>query len=83
MEVREDLLFYSFVTVTVPANRLIGATTDRMPAALQQADWPCWLGEEEASVEELKALLMPFEGDWTMQPQEQPRKPRPGGPLLI
>jgi putative SOS response-associated peptidase YedK len=83
MELRDGLSFYSFVMVTVCPNQLIGTITDRMPAVLQQSDWPAWLGEEEASVEELKALLKPFEGDWTMQPQETPGKPRPARPSLI
>jgi len=73
---REDGPFYSFVMVTVDANRLIGTITDRMPAILQNDDWPKWLGEDPASSEELKALLRPFEGDWTMRPQEKPLKPQ-------
>jgi putative SOS response-associated peptidase YedK len=54
-----------------------------MPAVLQQNDWPTWLGEEEAPVDELKALLRPFEGEWAMQPQEKLRKPRQGDSRLI
>jgi putative SOS response-associated peptidase YedK len=57
---------YSFVMVTAPANKLIGTVTDRMPAVLQPGDWAPWLGEEQASAEELKALLLPYEGDWDM-----------------
>jgi putative SOS response-associated peptidase YedK len=77
METRDSRPRYSFVMATVPPNQLIGAITDRMPAVLEETDWPAWLGEEEASVGELKALLRAFEGDWTMQPQEKPRKSRP------
>ncbi len=47
-----------------------------MPAILQYDDWPKWMGEDPASSEELKALLRPFEGDWTMRPQEKPPKPQ-------
>jgi putative SOS response-associated peptidase YedK len=76
VETREDDPFHSFVMVTVGANRLIGTITDCMPAILQHDDWPKWLGEDPASSEELKALLRPFEGDWTMRPQEKPPKPQ-------
>ena len=63
----------SFAMVTVEANRLIGTITDRMPAIVQPDQWAKWLGEEPAGGEELKAMLTPFEGDWTMRPE----KPRP------
>jgi len=76
VETRQDSPFYSFVMVTVNANRLIGTITDRMPVILKHEDWRKWLGEDPASSEELKALLRPFEGDRTMRPQEKPPKPR-------
>ncbi|HEX3486782.1 MAG TPA: SOS response-associated peptidase [Micropepsaceae bacterium] len=63
----------SFAMLTVPPNRLIGTITDRMPAIVRPEHWAKWLGEEPASVSELKALLAPFEGDWTMQPEKPPR----------
>ncbi len=66
----------SFAMLTVPANALIGTITDRMPAIVAAEDWAKWLGEEPASTVELKALLKPFEGDWTMRP-EKPAKPSP------
>jgi putative SOS response-associated peptidase YedK len=50
-----------------------------MPAIIRPNDWAKWLGETPASVDELKALLVPFEGDWTMRPQGKtapPPKPR-------
>jgi putative SOS response-associated peptidase YedK len=68
----------SFAMLTVPPNGLIGTITDRMPAIVQPGDWAKWLGEESASVAALKALLAPFEGDWTMRPEKPPR-PRDGG----
>jgi putative SOS response-associated peptidase YedK len=64
-----------FAMVTVPPNRLIATITDRMPAVIPYEAWGTWLGEEKASVDELKALLVPFEGNWAMQ-EERPRKPR-------
>lgn len=63
----------TFAMLTVPANRLIGTITDRMPAIVQPDDWGKWLGEEPASVAELKAMLAPFEGAWTMRPEKPPR----------
>ena len=70
----------TFAMVTVPANALIGTITDRMPAVIPYGQWGTWLGETHASADELKALLVPFEGDWTMQ-AEKPVKPmKPGDP---
>jgi putative SOS response-associated peptidase YedK len=36
-----------------------------MPAILAEEDWAKWLGEEPATAEELKALLVPFMRDVT------------------
>jgi putative SOS response-associated peptidase YedK len=47
----------SFAMVTTPPCEIISTITDRMPALLEDADWPKWLGEEPASVDELKAML--------------------------
>jgi putative SOS response-associated peptidase YedK len=41
--------------VTVPANALIARLpTDRMPTFLAHEDWETWLGEKDASVDEIK-----------------------------
>ena len=69
----------TFAMVTVPPNRLIGTITDRMPAVIPYASWGKWLGEGGASVAELKTLLVPFEGNWTMQ-EELPRRPKRPSP---
>jgi putative SOS response-associated peptidase YedK len=71
----------SFAMVTVPANTLISTITDRMPAVLPPEHWAQWLGETPATVDELKRLLKPFEGDWDMQaaPRAQ-KKPPPRRP---
>lgn len=69
---------YTFVMVTVGANALISAITDRMPAVVQPGDWSKWLGEEPATVDELRAILVPFEGDWDMAPE---KKTKPGTPV--
>lgn len=57
----------SFAMVTTAANALIGTITDRMPAVIPPEHWSKWLGEEPASVDELKAILQPFEGNWDME----------------
>lgn len=72
----------TFVMVTVPPNALIGRITDRMPAILQQADWPVWLGETDASLAEAKALLKTFddEGAWDMSQQVPASKAKKTSP---
>jgi putative SOS response-associated peptidase YedK len=39
-----------------------------MPVILPPAAWPAWLGEEEASEEELLALLKPYAGPVRLRP---------------
>jgi len=60
----------------VPANKLITPITDRMPAVLAPEHWAKWLGEEGAPFDELKAMLKPVEGDWTMRLQNPPKAAR-------
>ena len=67
----------TFAIVTVPPNRLIATITDRMPAIVPPEHWAKWLGEEPATLAQLKAILTPFEGNWTMRPEKPPR-PKPG-----
>jgi putative SOS response-associated peptidase YedK len=71
----------SFAMVTVAANALIGTITDRMPAVIAPEAWGKWLGEEPASIAELKALLVPFHGDWSMRKAE--KAPPPAKPADI
>lgn len=61
------------VMVTVPANQLIATLpTDRMPAVLADPDWAKWLGEEPASLTDVKACLKTVEGvRWTMTKEER------------
>ncbi len=66
----------TFAMVTVPANRLIGTITDRMPAVIAPEDWGKWLGETAATTDEPKALLKPFDGDWDMRKQTATRSER-------
>ncbi|MEI7790368.1 MAG: SOS response-associated peptidase family protein [Alphaproteobacteria bacterium] len=65
----------TFVMVTTPPNPLIAKITDRMPAVIQRSDWAMWLGEEPASLEQIKAILLPQEGDWSMEPEKKPKQP--------
>ena len=68
----------SFAMITTPANPPIRRITDRMPAVIAPGHWAKWLGEKPASIDELKALLVPFEGDWTMEPARKPApSPKP------
>lgn len=69
------------VMVTVPANKLLRATIlrheadPRMPAILEDADWETWLGENDASPEQAKAVLRTMEGvRWSIAPE--PKKPK-------
>lgn len=72
----------TFIQVTTPANLLISRITDRMPAILNEEDWPLWLGETSAGPADVKAVLRTFEddGNWTMTEQEPSRKVRPRSP---
>ena len=70
----------SFAMVTTAANALIGTITDRMPAVIAPEHWGRWLGEEPASVDELKAILKPFEGDWDMEAAARAKSSAPKKP---
>jgi putative SOS response-associated peptidase YedK len=71
--------------ITVPPNELIGSITDRMPALIDPADWPVWLGETPAKLEDVKALLKPSKRALTMKRAEKPpsRKKDDGQPTLF
>ena len=75
-EERNSGTLLSFAMVTVSPNKLIATITDRMPAIINEHDWAKWLGEEPATTEELKALLMPYDRDLEMRPQEKTAKTR-------
>jgi putative SOS response-associated peptidase YedK len=53
----------SCTVITCEPNEIIGTLHDRMPVVLEEKDWPKWLGEEEATEAELKALLVPCASD--------------------
>jgi putative SOS response-associated peptidase YedK len=46
----------TFAIITVPANDLVATIHDRMPAILDQKDFPRWLGDEE----DPRDLLRPY-----------------------
>lgn len=50
----------SFAIVTGLPNELCAPIHDRMPVILPPEAWPLWLGEVEASPEQLQALLLPY-----------------------
>jgi putative SOS response-associated peptidase YedK len=64
-----------FIQATVPANPLVSKITDRMPAILNREDWPVWLGEVDAPLKDVKALLRTFDdaGNWEMAEQAPPK----------
>lgn len=71
----------TFAMVTTPPNPLIATITDRMPAVLNDADWPKWLGEEPATVDELKAMLKPSDLAMDMtRAGKPPPPPKPAKP---
>jgi len=48
----------SCTVITCAPNVTVAALHDRMPVILNESDWPKWLGEELATEEQLKALLV-------------------------
>jgi putative SOS response-associated peptidase YedK len=72
------------VMVTVPANKLIATLpTDRMPAILDPADWDKWIGQEPATVDELKGMLKTVEGvNWRMTKEERQAKTKRQKPTV-
>lgn len=72
----------TFAIITVAANALIAPVHDRMPAVIAEADWPKWLGETPARIEELKMLLRPCEDPMRIAPVNA-RKPAPPPPRPV
>ena len=50
----------SFAIVTTTPSELCAALHNRMPAVLKPEMWPAWLGEQPATVHNLKAMLAPY-----------------------
>jgi putative SOS response-associated peptidase YedK len=72
----------TFTIITTSANTTLAALHDRMPAVIEPADWPVWLGEAEG---ELAALLRPAEENvlkvWPVS--RDVNAPRNNGPALL
>jgi putative SOS response-associated peptidase YedK len=50
----------SFAIITTRANALAATIHDRMPVILPPACWPEWLGEVDATPDQLKTMLRPY-----------------------
>jgi putative SOS response-associated peptidase YedK len=50
----------SFTIVTTMPNELCAELHNRMPVVLKPETWPAWLGEQPATVKDLKAMLAPY-----------------------
>jgi putative SOS response-associated peptidase YedK len=50
----------SFAIITTTPNELCAALHNRMPVVLKPDVWPVWLGEQSATVRDLKAVLAPY-----------------------
>jgi putative SOS response-associated peptidase YedK len=62
----------SVAIVTTAASAPLSRVHDRMPVLLDRASFARWLGEEPATVEQLKALLVPLEQGlelWPVDPR--------------
>ena len=53
----------SFAIVTTAPNELLAELHDRMPVILAAENWPAWLGERAADLQELKSFLRPYPAD--------------------
>jgi len=56
----DGTILRSFTIVTGLPNPLCRPIHERMPVILPKAAWPLWLGEAEATPDELLALLIPY-----------------------
>ena len=62
----------SFTIITTRANALAATIHDRMPVILPPDCWPAWLGEIDATPDQLKAMLRPYPSErMTMWPVDR------------
>ena len=62
----------SFTIITTRANELLAGLHDRMPVVLASDRWPAWLGEIDATDDDLKAMLKPYPSErMTMWPVDK------------
>jgi putative SOS response-associated peptidase YedK len=72
---RDEGSLLTFAMVTTATGPLLSRITDRSPAFIPPEHWPTWLGETAAPLAEVKALLLPREGDWDItEPAKKPAK---------
>ena len=71
----DDGAVLTFNMLTVPANPTISPIEERMPAVLHRDHWPRWLGQDEAELDEVKALLCTHDdcGMWEVTEQAPPK----------
>lgn len=67
---------YACCMVTVPPSELVQRIpAERMPAILSDEDWSTWLGEKEATTDEVLAVLKTVEGvNWQLGPEPKAEK---------
>jgi len=62
----------SFTIITTRANDLAASIHDRMPVILPPSCWPEWLGEIDATPDQLQAMLSPYPSErMTMWPVDR------------
>lgn len=64
--------------ITTGPNAVMNRIHDRMPAILDEEDFPAWLGEREATTDELLQLLKPWPEEQTDLLPGAPFQSRPG-----
>ncbi|HXI85818.1 MAG TPA: SOS response-associated peptidase [Parvularculaceae bacterium] len=75
----EGRTILTFTMATTAPSTLIEPIAERMPVVIAPQDWGKWLGEDEASPEELKRLLVPYGAPLDIAPEGRNAKPRPPG----
>ncbi|TAL01269.1 MAG: SOS response-associated peptidase [Rhodospirillaceae bacterium] len=63
----------TFTIITTAANALVAQLHDRMPVILAPEDVSMWLGEVEATEEQLAALMRPCPPEWLTMVPVDPR----------
>ena len=63
VQVTHERRIRSFAIITTTPNELCAELHNRMPAVLKPDAWRAWLGEQPATVRDLKAVLAPYPSD--------------------
>jgi putative SOS response-associated peptidase YedK len=67
----------SFAILTTSANQRLRPLHERMPVILAPEDYPLWLGERPATLDECRAVLRPAPDEWLQFVAVTPRVNRP------